>query len=234
MIVYCFDNDNQTENLIKSVIPADSHDVQFYFNEKIANIRASSRTDVVAFIDTRIHGKRQNGFSLALLLREKIKDCHIVFMSDYPEDMAHCFKNLIRPSGFLLKPFSKNEVSSLYNTIEAYIRRMSRASTITISTHECKRIIELDKIIYFSTSDKKIFCLLNNSERIEFYGTISNLEKEYSEEFIRCHSGFLVNKKYIKSVRKNELELFDCEEFIPISKSHRTVIFESNENFQKN
>lgn len=233
MIVYCFDNDNQIESLIKSAISSYTSDFEFHFNEKIANIRPSSGTDVVAFIDTRIHGKRQNSFSLAVLLREKLRDCHIVFMSAFPEDMAHCFKNLVRPSGFLLKPFSPSEVSSLYNSIEAYIRRQARASTISISTHESKRIIDLDKIIYFSTSDKKIFCLLNNAERIEFYGTISGLEKEYSEEFVRCHSGFLVNKRYIKSVRKNELELYDCEDLIPISKRHKTVIFESNENYQK-
>lgn len=227
MLIYCFDNDNGTEQIIRSSIPESGN--EFFFNEKIANIRPSSRSDVIAFIDTRVRGKRQNGFSLAALLREKIKECHIFFMSAFPEDMSHCFKNFVRPSGFLMKPLSNVEITALYTAVEQYIRRHARPSTITISTHESKRVIDLGKIVYFSTSDKKIYCLLNNGERVEFYGTISKLEKQYDEDFIRCHSGFLVNKSYIKSVKKNELELYDCSELIPISKSHKTVIFENSE-----
>lgn len=225
MDVYCFDNDKSTEKLLKSILQRGEAEVsKFYFNEKISNITDSGKEGSIAFIDTRIQGKRQNSFSLAGLIREKFKDCHIVFMSAYPEDMAHCFKNLIRPSGFLLKPLFENEVLSIYYAVDSYIHKRQRIKTITISTHDCKRIIELDKIVYFSTISKKIFCRLKDNERVEFYGTISNLEKEYTDNFTRCHSGFLVNKQYIKAIRKNELELFYCDERIPISKRYRPLI----------
>ncbi|MBE7051422.1 MAG: response regulator transcription factor [Ruminococcaceae bacterium] len=230
MVVYCFDNDKSTETLIKSVIPANEmQNVEFHFNDKISAIHSAPGSDTIAFIDTRIHGKRQNGFSLAMLLREKLKDCHIVFMSLYPEDMALCFKNLIRPSGFLLKPLSKSEVSAIYYAVDAHIKRHNRSRTFVISTHDYKRCIELDKIAYFSTSSKKLFCRLNNNERIEFYGTITDLEKKFGDDFTRCHSGFLVNKQYIKAVRRNEMELLDCTETIPISKRYKPLIMDNFE-----
>ena len=58
----------------------------------------------------------------------------------------------------------------------------------------------------------------------EFYNTIGNLEKQYCDDFIRCHSGFLVNRQYIKGIRKGEIELNGCEETVPVSKKYRTVI----------
>lgn len=225
MIIYCFDNDKSTETLIKNSVNAIGiSDCTFFFNEKMSNINYESGSEVLAFIDTRIHGRKQNSFSLAGILRDKLKDCHIIFMSSFPEDMVHCFKNLIRPSGFLLKPIAPAEIAGIISSVDGLNRRNNRIQSVTISTHDYKRSIEISKLLYFSTNNKKVFCRLINGEKIEFYGTISNLEKTYSEDFVRCHSGFLVNRKYIKALFKGELELSECEEKIPVSRKYKQQI----------
>ena len=62
-----------------------------------------------------------------------------------------------------------------------------------------------------------------NGKKVEFYGTLSAIEKLYDEFLIRCHSGYLVNKQKIAEVNytKNYMKVFDSDEKIPISRKYR-------------
>ena len=146
-----------------------------------------------------------------------------MFMSLYPEDMPLCFKNLIRPSGFLLKPIAPPEISELLHSISQHERKTAKTNIIHISTREYKYNIEINKILYLSTVGKKLYVKMTNGEKLEFYGTLSALEKEY-DNFVRCHSGFLVNKLYIKGIKRGEVELVGCSETLPVSKKYKSVI----------
>ena len=227
MKVFCFDSDKNTEKLFVNIIGNNKFGVEsFRFNEKPFETDSYEEVsnDSVFFIDTRLQLKKQNSFSLAAKLRERFPLCHIVFISQFPEDMAFCLKNLIRPSGFMLKPISPNEIMSILNAIDSQSKKNARSKSIMISTRELKRNVELSRIVYFSTSAKKLYCRLTDGEQVEFYGTISKLEEDLEADFVRCHSGFLVNKSYIKGLVKGELELFGCRETLPVSKKYKTKV----------
>lgn len=225
MIVFCFDSDKKTENIFRDII--DSNDIgveKFYFNDKPESVAFSGDAgSIVAFIDTRIQEKKRNSFFLAVRFREKYPDSHIVFMSLYPEDMPLCFKNLIRPSGFLLKPIAPSEISELLHSISQHERKTAKTNIIHISTREYKYNIDINKVLYLSTVGKKLYVKMTNGEKLEFYGTLSAFEKEY-DNFVRCHSGFLVNKLYIKGIKRGEVELVGCSETLPVSKKYKGVI----------
>lgn len=228
MIIFCFDSDKNTESIFKNLIKESSVDIRdFHFNENPNQISFDSPSSgYLFFIDTRTFIKKQNGFAFAAKLRKRFPDCHIVFMSLYPEDVLFSFKNLVRPSGFMLKPIVQQEVLSFINTVETYERNIDKEKTILISTREIKRNLHISKIAYFSTRGKKLYCRVSNGEQLEFYGTLSKLEEEYQEDFIRCHSGFLVNRSYIKGVKKGELELLNCNETIPVSKKYKKQVID--------
>ncbi len=230
MYVFCFDGPESPfqEILKNAVLALRNEDIRFYTDASIANIIkiAPEEDKAVFFIDTRIRTKKQNGFSLAASLRERFPKCHIVFTSSHPEDMALCLKNLLRPSGFILKPASSFDVISIISEISEYIRKQSRAKMLYISTHEFKRNINIDSVVYFATSSKKIFCKTALGEEIEFYDTISNLQKRFPETLLRCHHGFLVNKIYIKSVNKGAIELDCLRESLPISQKYKQEVME--------
>lgn len=224
MKIFCFDNSRESSKTISDSFENFSSVLfSFYDNEAIPNITQLIDTpaETIVFIDTRLHGRKQNSFSIAMSIREKFPLCHIVFMSSYPEDMSFCFKNLVRPSGFLLKPFSSLEAAKIISDVLQNIKKLRKAKTLYISTHEYKRSIETDKIIYFSTFGKKLFLKTADGERIEFYSTMSKLEAQFSEDFVRCHSGFLVNREYIKGFKKGEIELRGLSETLPVSKKYK-------------
>lgn len=228
MIVFLFDNNTDTSLPIKKAICDYDEAIRIFCNESVGNALNLCRDedDIVFFLDTRLHTKKHNSFSLALFFREKLPHCHIVFMSSYQEDMHFCLKNLIRPSGFLLKPLSQSEIITIISSVENTNRRQSRSKTLYISTHEFKRAIDINNVVYFSTSGKKLLCITSTGERIEFYGTIADLEKRFSEDLVRCHQGFLVNKLFIKEIRKGEIELDVLSETIPVSQKYRHSVLE--------
>lgn len=226
MLIFCFDNDEESVNVIKTSISKSGINIPLHMGENISSIIKLTENDpcCIIFIETRLHGKRQNSFSIAISLREKLPESHIVFISSYPEDMAFCFKNLVRPSGFLLKPLILTEVTAIINAVNEAYRQKAKPKTFFISTHEFKRKIDISKVVYFSTSGKKLFCRTVTGEKIEFYGTITALSERFSEDFIRCHSGFLVNKLYIKGLKKGELELEGISDTIPVSQKYKNLL----------
>lgn len=227
MTILYFDKNDESQNVIRELVSEGKiKNCRFFANENVSNAitQAQNSDAVVAFIDTRLHGKRQNGFSIAAAIREQLPKSHIVFMSSYQEDMVFCLKNLIRPSAFLLKPLSRSEILSLFNSIDEEIRRKKSCDVFSVSTHEYRRSFEVGKIVYFSTFGKKLILKTSDGEKVEFYGTIRELEDKFDGRFIRCHSGFLVNKTFIKGIRKGEIELFGFDELIPISKKYKITV----------
>jgi DNA-binding LytR/AlgR family response regulator len=228
MVIFVFDHDFDTYTSISAAAEKSDEECIIYHNENIKNAIkiAEDEPCCVIFIDTRLHGKKKNSFSIASSLREKLPESHIIFVSAYQEDMIYCLKNLIRPSAFLLKPLSISEVESVLNSVVNTSLRKNRAKSICISTHEFKRMVEINKILYFATLGKKLVCYMITGEKIEFYGTIRELANKFSEDFVRCHSGFLVNRLHIKGLNKSELELDGTSEKIPISKRYKTDILD--------
>lgn len=184
----------------------------------------STEHSVLIFLDTRYMCVGES-FAFARRIREYSDTAHIVFMSSQPEDMSFCFKNLIRPSGFLLKPVCEAELSEIVFSVLDRIAQRS-AARISISTHTVKRTLSLKDILYFSTVGKKLLLRTQDGEEVIFYGTMKGLEEKYAADFIRCHSGFLANRSYILGIRSGMLQLRNCRECLPISKKYRHTVTE--------
>ncbi len=228
MLIFCIDNTDESAKIVSRAVRKEDKCIKIRPSENILSSvnEAAKSTTVIFFIDTRLHGKTYNSFSLASSIRQKFPDCHIVFASQYQEDMPFCFKNFIRPSAFLLKPLAVSEVSALINEVSNLKKKKTPGTYIYVSTRNCKRGIEVGSILYFATCGKKLCCYLADGEKVEFYGTIAYYESNYSENFIRCHSGFLVNRQFIKGLKNGELELYGADETLPISRKYKAAVME--------
>ncbi len=180
----------------------------------------SQNVPALIFLDTRYHA---SGFSLAHALRQANPFCHLVFLSAFPEDMSFCLQNLLRPSGFLLKPTRGSELQSLIVAV-LKLTSVRKTDTICISSQIFKRTLPTNQILYFSTQGKKLICRTIEGETIPFYGTLKSLSQKYDGDFIRCHSGFLANRNLIAGIYKGMLQLKNCRESLPISKKYKSSV----------
>lgn len=226
MKIYCMDSDADTLDLLHSILPLlQSEGCSLRINIPAAELlnALSSEKSSVVFLDTRHAG---GGFSLAKAIRGVSDTCHIVFMSAHVEDMSFCFKNLIRPSGFILKPACETELLEIIRSVLQKTRgtAAARVESICLSAQNFQRTLAVGDILYFSTRGKKLVCRTRDGESIEFYGTIKALAARYAGNFIRCHSGFLANRDYVRGMHKGMLEMKNCTEALPVSKRHRAEI----------
>ena len=87
-----------------------------------------------------------------------------------------------------------------------------------------RSIIGYRRINYFESREKKVF-LCTDSEEFGFYDTLDELEKTLSEDFIRIHRSFLVNRQKIASVfiSQGRVLLTDGSE-VPLSRSYKPML----------
>jgi DNA-binding LytR/AlgR family response regulator len=169
------------------------------------------------------------GIEFSITLRKKIPRAHFIFLSANILSMPFILKSYIRPSGFFLFPDDFSDVLKLVNAImDERMQSNDDNIKIEIISGYSRMFIPISKVLFFTASGKKILCCLENGEKYEFYSTLSKLEKQFSTYFLRCHSGFLVNREKILHVNlsKCAVTLTNCSEQIPISRKYKKVSFE--------
>lgn len=156
------------------------------------------------------------GLETAEYIRKHSVDVDIIFITVAKE---HVFDGYTYQAfSYLLKPIDKERLSD----------EMSRYITIRNTSSQClhvmidrrKEQIFLDRVKYFVCSGRKIYiCQRGEKEKLSFYAKVSELEEMLPKnDFIRCHQSYLVNKNYIQSYTRTELEIGD--EMIPISRRY--------------
>ena len=80
--------------------------------------------------------------------------------------------------------------------------------------------------------EKKIFVRLKDKEYSK-YGTLENVLKELSDDFIRCHRSFAVNKHYIDRVKLSENAIYlEHNIMVPLSRSYKAELKEYMKSLQ--
>ena len=83
--------------------------------------------------------------------------------------------------------------------LQSFQEQEEKDQIFYITTRKKTQAVPYQKILYFESRDKRVY-VRTEFEEIGFHGTLSGLETELQENFIRCHKGYLVNKKKIQSV----------------------------------
>lgn len=167
------------------------------------------------------------GIDFAKIIRKKDEKAIIIFLSKNLLSVTTILKKYICPAGYFLFDELSEAVKFSINILEQRMLVEKDMSLKIKIVSEYKKIaVSLNNIIYFVSCNKKIVCQLTNGKKIEFYGTLTNIEKSYKDIFLRCHSGYLINKWKIVSINytQNYIELLNSNEIVPISRKYRSNI----------
>lgn len=172
------------------------------------------------------YGNMVTGADIAIEIRKFDRESYIVFSTEHTELMHMIFKGMIRPAGFLKKPVSNDEISSVF--LDAYRDYMNNTEvldsfTVNVGTKLYK--VPYKKIMYFEASEKKIL-LCTNNQRISFHDSLEAIGKRLSEKgFLRCHKGFVINKLNVDSIDfSNMLVHMTNEAEIPLSRTYKDIM----------
>ena len=197
---------NNTKNTIHTFKSGDDL-IRFHLNQQ-------SSPDIL-FLD--IEMDNMNGISVAKKLRSLNFVGIIVFITSSKDYLLDSFD--VDAMHYVIK---NHTTSSKFE--EIVLKATFLASKKICETFVCEskgdiKNIPIDNISHFEISNR-IATVFYCNEQFEFYSTLDKiLEKLDIHDFVRCHRSFLVNMKYIKSIKKDCLLTTDNHN-IPIGKSY--------------
>ena len=131
----------------------------------------------------------------------------LIFVTGYPEYMQEAFS--VSAFQYIVKPIRENDFESVFaQAVREYQylikKRQEEPKEILVRNGHTTRNICADEIYYIESSNRKVTLHLKN-EKVEYYGKISELERELQPDFFRVHKGYLVHLKYVERYNRTEV-----------------------------
>lgn len=175
-------------------------------------VRAGENQDChILFLD--IEMKELDGIHTAKKLRSLNCAAEIIFVTSHPDFVFQGYE--VRAHNYIMKPYEPEKIVSVLHTAleamsissEKYYRIDQRSGSIRLP---------LSSVKYFF-SDKRMVYAVTKEKNYSFYEKLNQIETELSESFVRIHSRYLINLKYLGEIRGNKA-VIDGEE-LPVSRS---------------
>ena len=180
--------------------------------EKLLNCK--KRFDLV-FLDIEMPGI--SGMELAKKIRKTYKDTYIIFLTNHSEYMPEAFK--VRAYRFLVKPIEQEELVESITQLELEIFEVEK---VLVKSEDQTNLVNIDDIICIEAfGDGSIVYTTNlskeNNKSLKYW-----TENLPSEHFCRVHKTFLVAYRYVITIEKNSLVMYQQKKPIPISRRNHS------------
>ena len=164
------------------------------------------------------------GFDLAEKASSRYPKMLIIFVTSHDELVFPTFR--YHPFRFIRKSHFAEEIPEAVH--EAVRSIMERNRILEIQTAEGLQYVYASEIL-FVESEKNYLSIITKHGILRCRDTLSHKEKEWGGYgFIRTHSGFLVNQRYIYSIEAESVRLRSGKyKEIPLSKRRREAVIEA-------
>lgn len=164
--------------------------------------RSKSRFDLY-LLDIELPG--MNGIELAKNIRRHDFSAFIVFQTSYREYMEEAFE--LTTFQYLLKPVVAERLKAVVIKASRYLSVVKRRFQF-VSKKEFVSVL-CNEILYFEKNKRKVI-IHTGTSIYETYMTSAEIMEQLNPDvfFSICHS-YIVNMEYIKTIRKNEVILYN-------------------------
>ncbi|MCM1174565.1 MAG: LytTR family DNA-binding domain-containing protein [Blautia sp.] len=166
----------------------------------------------ILLLDIQMAGR--NGMETAAELRKRNKSTILIFITALEEYVFQAFD--VGAFHYLVKPFTDEKFEMVFAAaVEQYRSRERMGCVLAAEAEEryivvktggvSTRILTKD-IVYAEVFNRKV--MIHSIHRdIEYYGKLSDLEKQLGEDFFRAHRANLVHFKYVEKYNASEIWL---------------------------
>lgn len=180
-------------------------------------VLAHAESDLL-FLDIQMPGK--NGMEIARKLRGQGRKTILIFVTAMSEYVYEAFD--VNAFHYLVKPFPEEKLREVLD--KALLQKQSEkkdadsdeAQAILVKRSGLSTRVLLSDIIYAEVFNRKVVLHTLNDD-IEYYGKLSDLEKQTGADFYRTHRAYLVNLKYVE--KYNAATVWLEKGTIPLSKN---------------
>lgn len=168
------------------------------------------------FVDMEMGG--MNGIETANAIRAVDERVIIVFVTSHEEYAIDCFQ--CSPLRFLKKPLQPEKMNEALQAIEQQLSKKRVVVHLNFGKEQY-RLYE-DDIIYLESHNHKID-IYTVDETYVVNKNLNEMEDTLSANvFARAHKAFLVNLRYVRKIKGNEIYLRQCEHTIPLGRVYKS------------
>ena len=163
-----------------------------------------------------------NGLRAAERVRRMDENVGIIFLTTLAQYGLEGYK--YRATDYILKPLKYVRPKS---EIHQFIQRSRKEEnpSLVISNDTGKYKVPLKSIRYIETYNRNLM-FHTEQENIICYKSMKEVERGLCDnDFVRCHTSYIVNLLYVKGIKKLDIELITGET-IPISQPRRKQFME--------
>lgn len=172
----------------------------------------------IYFLDVELKHPEYDGFLLGKKIRKIDPNATIVYITSFKDLAYKTFQYHIEAFDYIVKDEDKLKDSILEClqsiTLRLQEERKDPVECYTFRSGDMIRHIPIDDILFFETSSRPHFVILHGlHQRIEFIGSLSDIEKELGKSFLKIHRSYLVaiNKIDYVDLKKNILKIGNSE-----------------------
>lgn len=159
----------------------------------------------IYFLDVDLKDGEWDGFRLGQALRRRDPHGTLVYITSYGDLAWRTFQYHLEAFDYIIKEPEQIGPSVSQCLGEIYMRllaeRQDPAEVFTLRTEETVRHIPLHDILFFETASAPHHVLLHTANsRMDFLGSLNELEQKLGDRFIRTHRAYLVAADQIEEV----------------------------------
>ncbi|MDD4715524.1 MAG: LytTR family DNA-binding domain-containing protein [Oscillospiraceae bacterium] len=214
----------QIETMLMETGRVDTQQIEveaFYSGEDLLRALSDGMYFDLIFLD--IEFQNINGIQVGQTIREEMKNetTQIIYISGKDSYAMRLFE--VRPFQFLIKPLRPEQIREVARKAARLIRKTSLFFEFKSGHTQFK--VSLKDILYFESNGKKVR-LITRGRLYEFYGKLSEIEKQlHDQDFIRIHKSYLVNYYHVMEYQYESIKLSD-KTVLAISQQQRKSVRE--------
>ncbi len=167
--------------------------------EEIIKSAMNSMQRGIYFLDVELKNEPMDGFGLGKIIRETDPRGFIIYVTAFEELAFETFRYHLEALDYIIKGDMEKMLNGIKQGLETVTRRMSmekgeQREFFTVKVLDVIKHIPVDEIMFFETSGRTHRIELHAlNDRLDFIGSMQELEEQLGSQFIRVHRGYLVN-----------------------------------------
>lgn len=182
----------------------------------------------IYFLDVELKGESMDGFQLGQEIRKMDARGFLIYVTAFPDLAFETFRYHLEALDYICKQNEEKMYTGLSHCLKVIGERVSKEKGqqqeyFTVKTLDLVRHIPLKEIMYFATSERTHRIELHaRQERLDFIGSIQEIEERLQSQFIRVHRAYLIRKDQIAQVNLKTREIIlKNGEHCPFSRNMR-------------
>lgn len=176
----------------------------------------------IYFLDVDLQHEQYDGFQLGKKIRERDPRGFIIYVTTHEELAFETFRYRVEAMDYVIKDDQQQFISRLHACLDSIVERIAANQQddrryYTVKVFDEVHHIAVEEIVMIETSLQKHRVILHTADQsLEYFASLTAVEKELKEPFLRVHRSFLVNRQHIQAfnIKENRLALkagLSCE-----------------------